>query len=316
MHPRIDLHWFRLSAFAVAAAALSGCASMSSNVAPVAAGYGSAGVASAYASNGYCYAPPANLDAAYNQPYQIDGQSYYPMHSSTGYDRRGTASWYGWESGTVTAMGTAFRPRALTAASRTLPLPCCARVTNLDNGRSVVVLVDDRGPFVAGRIMDLSYGAAQVLGMVHQGTAEVQVQVIPSGNTALPPPPQPEVLPVAQRVISAPPPVAQPRMVTPVRRPPPPASPAPRPLPAVQTQPPKLFLQTAQPMNLNEANRERRRLNDFGISTAVLVPVYSHGQAFYRVRIGPLAPNSSPATFLASLRRLQLGDFSVATQYG
>jgi len=315
MHSRIDLHWFRLSAFAMAAAALSGCASMSGNIAPVATGYGSASVASGYAGNDYCYAPPVDLNAAYNQPYQIDGQSYYPMHSSTGYDRRGIASWYGWESGTVTAMGTAFRPRALTAASRTLPLPCCARVTDLDNGRSVVVLVDDRGPFVAGRIMDLSYGAARVLGMVGQGTAEVQVQVIPSGNTALPPPPPPEVLPVAQRVISAPSPAAQPRMI-PVRLPPTAAIPAPRPLPAVQTQPPALFLQTARLMSLNEANRERRRLNDFGISTAVLVPVTSHGQAFYRVRIGPLAPNSSPATFLASLRRLQLGDFSVATQYG
>lgn len=114
--------------------------------------------------------------AAYNRPYRVNGRTYYPLKSARGYRERGIASWYGWESGNRTAMGTRFNPRALTAAHRTLPLPSKVKVTNLKNRRSVVVTVNDRGPFVKGRLIDLSYGAAKALRL--NGLAPVVVEAL------------------------------------------------------------------------------------------------------------------------------------------
>ncbi len=128
-----------------------------------------------------CYAPQPNTRAAYNRTYTVLGRSYTPLRSAAGYEVQGEASWYGWESGSTTSMGARFNPRAFTAASRTLPLPTCVQVTNLANGRSALVLVNDRGPFVDSRIMDLSYGAAQALGITRSGTAQVRI-VAMSGN--------------------------------------------------------------------------------------------------------------------------------------
>ena len=122
-----------------------------------------------------CYAPRPNPRAAYNRDYTVLGHSYAPLHSAAGYEVDGTASWYGWESGKTTSMGTYFNPRAFTAASRVLPLPTCVEVTNLRNGRSALVLVNDRGPFVDSRVMDLSYGAAKALGVTATGTAPVRI---------------------------------------------------------------------------------------------------------------------------------------------
>ena len=128
-----------------------------------------------------CYAPAPNLHAGYNRDYRVLGRTYEPLRSAAGYEVDGTASWYGWESGRTTAMGTYFNPRAFTAASRVLPLPTCVEVTNLRNGRSVLVLVDDRGPFVDSRVMDLSYGAAKALGMTSSGTAPVRIVALAPG---------------------------------------------------------------------------------------------------------------------------------------
>jgi rare lipoprotein A len=116
--------------------------------------------------------------AAYNRPYRVRGKTYYPMASAKGYKEVGTASWYGSESGKRTATGARFRPQNLTAAHKTLPLPCKVRVTNLRNGRSVDVLVNDRGPFKKGRLIDLSKGAARRLGI--RGLAKVKVEYISS----------------------------------------------------------------------------------------------------------------------------------------
>ncbi len=133
-----------------------------------------------------CQAPPPNLTRAYNRAYTVLGRSYTPLRTAAGYDATGTASWYGWESGSTTAMGTRFNPRLFSAASRVLPLPSCVQVTNLDNGRSALVLVNDRGPFVDSRILDLSYGAAQALGVTRTGTATVRIIGLPDGAPALP----------------------------------------------------------------------------------------------------------------------------------
>lgn len=118
--------------------------------------------------------------APYNKPYKVRGKTYYPMTSAAGYTERGIASWYGAESGNRTAMGTRFNPQELTAAHKTLPLPTKVRVTNLRNGRSVDIVVNDRGPFRKGRLIDLSQGAAKKIGLHTQGLAEVKVEYLES----------------------------------------------------------------------------------------------------------------------------------------
>lgn len=115
-----------------------------------------------------------NPRAAYNRPYKIKGQTYYPLASAIGYREYGIASWYGAESGNKTAMGARFRPQGISAAHKTLPLPTKVRVTNLQNGKSIVVLVNDRGPFKKGRLIDLSQGAAKKIGL--RGLARVKVE--------------------------------------------------------------------------------------------------------------------------------------------
>ncbi len=115
-----------------------------------------------------------NLAAPYNKPYRVRGVTYYPMRSAAGYREIGHASWYGSESGNRTAMGMRFVPHELTAAHKTLPLPSKVRVTNLQNGRQVDVLVNDRGPFKKGRIIDLSHGAARKIGL--HGVGKVKIE--------------------------------------------------------------------------------------------------------------------------------------------
>jgi rare lipoprotein A len=122
--------------------------------------------------------PYYDRNAAYNRPYKIKGKTYYPLASALGYREKGTASWYGAESGNRTASGARFNPQALSAAHKTLPIPSTVRVTNLRNGRSVEVLINDRGPFYRNRLIDLSQGAAQQLGI--QGLADVEVECLAS----------------------------------------------------------------------------------------------------------------------------------------
>ena len=112
------------------------------------------------------------------KPYQVAGVWYYPKEDEH-YDHTGIASWYGPQfHGRHTADGETFDQEALTAAHPTLPMPVLVRVTNLDNGRSLIVRVNDRGPFVAGREIDLSRKAAELLGYERIGTARVRVQYI------------------------------------------------------------------------------------------------------------------------------------------
>ncbi|MBI3420070.1 MAG: septal ring lytic transglycosylase RlpA family protein [Proteobacteria bacterium] len=112
-------------------------------------------------------------------PYSVAGETYYPKEDYS-YDETGIASWYGpGFDGRRTANGEVFDPTELTAAHPTLPMPSLVRVTNLDNGRSVVVRINDRGPFAAGRIIDLSQRSAQLLGFEGPGTAKVRVTILP-----------------------------------------------------------------------------------------------------------------------------------------
>jgi rare lipoprotein A len=112
-------------------------------------------------------------------PYQINGQTYYPAVDYA-YDETGLASWYGPDfDGKLTANGEVYNMNDVTAAHKTLPLPSIVHVTNLDNRRDLVLRVNDRGPFVDGRIIDLSRRSAQFLGVIGPGTAHVRVQIMP-----------------------------------------------------------------------------------------------------------------------------------------
>ncbi len=138
-------------------------------------------------------APPAGITAAPdavprveprsahgNPPfYDVLGRRYHVLASADGYLERGVASWYGPAfHGGHTSSGEPYDMYAMTAAHKTLPLPCYARVTNLRNGRSVVVRINDRGPFVANRLIDLSYTAAARLDMLRDGTSLVEVRAL------------------------------------------------------------------------------------------------------------------------------------------
>ena len=121
---------------------------------------------------------PAPIVSGTMRPYQVRGRWYQPVEQP-GYDETGQASWYGQQfNGRPTASGERFDMNALTAAHKTLPLPGLVEVTNLANGRRIVVRVNDRGPFVDGRIIDLSRGSAEALGLLSAGVGEVRVRYL------------------------------------------------------------------------------------------------------------------------------------------
>jgi rare lipoprotein A len=111
--------------------------------------------------------------------YVVFGKRYYVLDSSDSFVQRGIASWYGTKfHGRLTSSGEVYNMHAMTAAHKTLPIPVYVNVKNLDNGRSMVVRVNDRGPFVTGRIIDLSYAAAKKLGVDGPGTANVEISTV------------------------------------------------------------------------------------------------------------------------------------------
>jgi rare lipoprotein A len=173
---------------ALAVLALSACASAPS---------GSGGY---YKDDGPGEKPPANLDQIAdaqpkaeplhryaNRPYQVFGKDYVPLVSVQPYRQRGMASWYGRKfHGQRTASGEIYDMYAMSAAHPTLPIPSYARVTRVATGRSVVVRINDRGPFHQGRMIDLSYAAALKLGFAHLGSAEVELESIEPGQAVTP----------------------------------------------------------------------------------------------------------------------------------
>ena len=134
--------------------------------------------------------PKAETKSRYGNPksYRVNGKRYYTLASSRGYKERGIASWYGTKfHGRRTSSGEPYDMYAMTAAHKTLPLPTYARVTNLNNGRSVVVKINDRGPFHANRVIDLSYTAAWKLDILGEGTGYVEVRALdPRAPEAVP----------------------------------------------------------------------------------------------------------------------------------
>jgi rare lipoprotein A len=241
------------------------------------------------------------------QPYQIQGVWYYPGEDPQ-YRKAGIASWYGEKfHGRRTANGEIYDMNALTAAHKTLPMPVQVRVTNLGNGRSLVLRVNDRGPFVNGRIIDVSRRAAQLLGFQKQGTAKVLVVVLDNGKSsviakkAVTPTEQKTALPALPlaKVTSqnlAPPPGAKEAQAGPVERGGPtriasagPAATANPGAIAVTRQPvgpSSIFVQAGAFALAENAYRLRARLAYIGPSS--ISNVFIKGQEMFRVRMGPL----------------------------
>ena len=168
----------------VALLALAGCASEPMRPVPP-----SAPVPPAPAP-GTAAVPHDEPRSKYGNPpfYEVGGRRYAVLQTAAGYVEQGVASWYGPDfHGGRTATGETYDMNAMTGAHPTLPLPAWVRVTNLENGRSVVVRLNDRGPFARDRIIDLSHAAAEQLDMIRKGTARVEVRSLATGDTAPPP---------------------------------------------------------------------------------------------------------------------------------
>ena len=225
-------------------------------------------------------------------PYQIDDIWYYPKENPD-YRETGIASWYGKPfHGRSTANGEVYDMNGVTAAHKTLPLPTYVRVTNLENGRALTVRVNDRGPFVHGRIIDLSRRSAQLLGFEKNGVARVRVEAVPSPDdveiAAKPVTPD-----SARFAVKAAPVVA----VQTAQLPPPkgiseaprPETPKPRLNGTVvkELKPTRLYVQAGAFSFLKNAESLRQRLS--GLADASVTPAQVDGQDLYRVRVGPLA---------------------------
>lgn len=228
---------------------------------------------------------PEPRSASGNPPfYDVAGHRYIVLASAAGYHERGVASWYGTDfHGLRTATGERYDMFAMTAAHKTLPIPCYARVTNLSNGRSVVVRINDRGPFVATRIIDLSYTAAAKLDMIRSGTAFVEVEALTPATA-----PAAATLPATTAAASAA--SVGVSSVPPVTAPLPPVAPAAATPAATATTTVMghFYIQIGAYSQQANANRAAQRLRDAGLERVFTLSP-SADQPLQRVRIGPIS---------------------------
>lgn len=208
-------------------------------------------------------------------PYTVLGRSYHVMERANGYRERGVASWYGNKfHGRPTSSFEPYDMYKFTAAHRTLPLPSYVQVTNLDNGKSVVVRVNDRGPFHGDRLIDLSYVAAVKLDIIQRGTARVDVR-------ALSPADGHRVLATSDA----------------------PVAPVSAPAPAGRA-----FLQVASFGQRENAERLRERLVGSGLRKVQVQHAEVAGQPVWRVRVGPYTRASNLERARGKVRTLGLGE--------
>ena len=222
-------------------------------------------------------------------PYQVEGVWYKPKDDPD-YSLTGIASWYGQPfHGRRTANGETYDMNALTAAHKTLPMPVYVRVTNLINGRSLVLRVNDRGPFVNGRIIDVSRRAAQLLGFINQGTARVRVEMVDRGGKVRFAR-KPLTSEAEKRAVKAAPrkPVAVAKL--------PPAKGVPVAPKIAEDLPPSVRLEPVKPTQVfiqagaftNQQNADRLRAKLSPLGQVSISTVRIKGRKFFRVRVGPL----------------------------
>jgi rare lipoprotein A len=273
-----------------------GCSSPS----PYVRSDGEPGTAAPAPNGGMATAPRSDRG---NPPfYDVLGKRYHVLPNSHGYEARGVASWYGRDfHGLATSSGETYNMHAMTAAHTTLPIPTWVEVTNLANGERVVVKVNDRGPFVANRIIDLSYAAALKLDMVRNGTTRVEVRALgaepgdrgdgddtaPATTTAAMAAPANVFAPAAQ-------PVGVP------------------PVPSI-VEPQQIFVQVGAFGDRANAARLVERLKVNGFVNAFVAADGDGRRALHRVRIGPLRDSREFDQVSARLRALGFGESQLVT---
>lgn len=216
--------------------------------------------------------------------YEVLGKRYTVMDSASGYKERGVASWYGKKfHGRLTSSREIYDMHAMTAAHKTLPLPTYVRVRNLQNGKSIVVRVNDRGPFVGNRIIDLSYAAARKLDMIRDGTSIVEVTAInfdaPEGNR-----PTGKTRPGAAALLP------------------------------VATQSNRIYVQVGAFGDRENAHRSYSILKTGGIDGALIHEDKSEVPAMYRVRVGPISGVTQFDTLIERLAGLGIRNPILVTQ--
>ena len=264
--------------------------------------------------------------------YVVSGRVYTPDENYN-YRETGMASWYGpGFHGRRTANGEAYNQHAMTAAHRTLPMPSVVRVTNLSNGKSVVLRVNDRGPFAQNRIIDVSRAAADKLDMVRAGVASVRVEILPEESrrvkqVALNGGSVSEQLAAMQAAPAPAPRIAVAAAAPPA--PPPPPAPAARPAPAPVASPSittaaagvvpvsapvasGFFVQAGAFSTRDSAERVRATLAHFGDSS---ISQTSFGQtSLYRVRLGPFASSDAAQTTVGRVKQAGYRDARVVNE--
>jgi rare lipoprotein A len=227
--------------------------------------------------------------------YEVFGKRYHVRKTSEGWVERGTASWYGpGFHAASTSLGEPYDMYAMTAAHKTLPIPCYAEVTNLNNGRKVLVRINDRGPFVGDRIIDLSYTAAAKLDFLRQGTAPVEVRVItPSGPAGSATPPMPST------ARTTPP-------VTVVN--------APAASSGAAALSEAMFIQAGVFADHENARRRVEQLLAAGIELASLDEIPRNERALHRVRVGPIGSVEEFDLVIRRIRDLGIADARLLTE--
>ncbi|MGH8455561.1 MAG: septal ring lytic transglycosylase RlpA family protein [Stenotrophobium sp.] len=222
--------------------------------------------------------PEAKSASGNPSSYEVFGKTYSVMNDADGFHQRGYASWYGKKfHGRRTASGERYNMFAMTAAHKTLPLPTFVRVTNLQNRKTAVVKVNDRGPFHSDRIIDLSYAAAARLGLIGGGTAMVEIDSIDPGKPPLPP------AAVATATMSAEPDPA-----------PAAASSAPAPAPSFKASPaPGGYLQVAAFIDPINAVALREDLLNRGVTAVEIRSSGNEDPPLHRVLVGPFVDENA-----------------------
>jgi len=211
--------------------------------------------------------------------YEVFGKTYRVMESSYNYRERGVASWYGKKfHGRKTSSQEPYDMYAMTAAHKSLPLPTYVRVRNLKNNRSIVVRVNDRGPFVGNRLIDLSFAAASRLDMIRDGTSLVEVTAISFDK----PPSRPS------STVDAAPGAVEPNA--------------------------RSFVQVGAFGEKNNAQRRLAMLRNGGIGSAFVHEDKSNSPTLYRVRIGPIADVDQYDSIVEILQRLGIGETHLVTE--
>lgn len=252
--------------------------------------------------------------------YTVMGKTYYPMSDARRYQVSGVASWYGTKfHGQATANGEAYDLYGMTAAHKTLPLPSYVRVTNVENGKSVIVRVNDRGPFYSDRIIDLSFAAAKKLGYAETGTARVRVEGIdPHEWWAQQGRPVPLVLAQPQQVTQAPQPAVQ-ATAAPTEVYTPPAEqhaaavlPTPVAVKKNASVPASgLYLQVGAFANPDAAELLKAKLSATVSAPVFISSVALNQQILHRVRLGPISTPAEVSQLQDSVRLANLGQPSL-----